>query len=92
MTLVTMTLAVPTGTVGDPEAPAAGSLEWTPYARRVEDDRVVLPAPFTVTLALSPVTVEVEPGPWRVREMTPAGITRWVVVPDLAPPAAFWQI
>ena len=93
MTLVTITLTVPDGQVGDPEAPAVGYQQWTPVGpgarRRAESPaREVLPASFRVDLLPGVTTVEVAPTSaswvWLVREhVTGAGTnTRAIAVPD----------
>ena len=93
MTLVTITLTVPDGQVGDPEAPAVGYQQWKPVGpgarRRAESPaREVLPAPFRVDLLPGSTTVEVAPTTaswvWLVREhVTGAGTsTRVIAVPD----------
>ena len=66
MTLVTITLTVPDGQVGDPESPAVGYQQWTPVGpgarRRAESPaREVLPVPFRVDLLPGATTVEVAP-------------------------------
>ena len=93
MTLVTITLTVPDGQVGDPEAPAVGHQQWMPVGpgarRRAESPaREVLPAPFRVDLLPGVTTVEVAPTSaswvWLVREYVEgAGTsTRAIAVPD----------
>lgn len=95
MTLVAITLTVPDGQVGNPEAPAVGTLQWRPWGpgeRRKADSpaREVLPAPFDVALLPGATTVEVAPTVvgwcWRVTERI-VGLpdrTRYLLVPDAA--------
>ena len=93
MTLVTITLTVPDGQVGDPESPAVGYQQWKPVGpgarRRAEGPaREVLPAPFRVDLLPSATTVEVAPTSaswvWLVREYVDGAGTdsRAIAVPD----------
>ena len=92
MTLVTITLTVPDGQVGDPESPAVGYQQWKPVGpgarRRAESPaREVLPAPFRVDLLPGSTTIEVAPTTaswvWLVREYVGAGTnTRAIAVPD----------
>lgn len=93
MTLVTITLTVPDGQVGDPEAPAVGYQQWMPVGpgarRRAESPaREVLPAPFRVDLLPGVTTVEVAPTSaswvWLVREYVDGAGTsaRAIAVPD----------
>lgn len=93
MTLVTITLTVPDGQVGDPESPAVGYQQWKPVGpgarRRAESPaREVLPAPFRVDLLPGATTVEVAPTSaswvWLVREYVDGAGTdaRAIAVPD----------
>ena len=66
---------------------SSGRLEWRPTARRVEGKAVVMPQPFSVTLAGGAAVVEVAPnGPgwcWKVSEYVTGGVVRYVTVPDM---------
>ncbi|NCU41090.1 hypothetical protein EOL73_05050, partial [Candidatus Saccharibacteria bacterium] len=60
-------------------------LQWTPTARRVDGDAVVLPSAFPVVLdtngeATVPVEVTAATWCWEVREQGDDGITRYVAV------------
>lgn len=63
-----------------------GRVEWTPTARRTEDEFVVLPAAFDVALVEGVASVVVAPSGlgwvWQVKEYVTGGTTRYVVVPD----------
>lgn len=83
MTLVHVRLTIPVGQVGGPEAPAAGLMVWTPHARLVAEDRVVLREGFEKELLPGITTVEVHPGPWHVREPGQKPESRWLIVPDV---------
>ena len=67
------------------EAPAPGSLEWTPLARVTATGpaRYRLPAGFNLPLVEGEATADVAEGYWRVRERVPRGIIRHVYVPDV---------
>lgn len=85
MTLVRIALDVP-GPAGDVRA--TGRVRATPTLRRTVGDAVVLPAAFSAALVAGVVTVELAPSGvdwcWRIEELTGAGATRYVAVPDSA--------
>jgi hypothetical protein len=92
--VTTVRLGITVPAADGAHAPAAGTMEWTPTARRVVGDDVVLPAPFVVTLpGDGTVTVAATDGwwVWRVRERFPGGspLPRYVAVPDSDEPVDY---
>lgn len=65
---------------GGDEETALGSLKWTPNTRHLHGTAVVLPSPFLTPLTVSPAVIEVPAGYWRVQELLPGGIPRFVQV------------
>lgn len=70
MTQITATIHVPSPTGNKP---ATGYMVWSPTRRRFADDRIILPAPFTVRLDQGTVTFQADPSTaewvWRVDEV-----------------------
>ena len=80
MTLVHFDLADPAG------GPLGGFLSLVPTRRVTVGDEVRLPTALRVRLESGEASVELMPSTtqwvWRVSELVPGGITRYVAVPD----------